>query len=78
MSKIRKAVVAALTAAAGSVLTAITTHGLPTDTSGWTALLGAAVVVGLGAGLAVYGTPNAPAVTRPSADPVRRSFPPAL
>jgi hypothetical protein len=72
MSKVRKAIVAALLAAAGAVFSAITTTGAPSDSDDWVALLGAAVVVGVTAGLAVWRVPNAPAVTPPADGSVRR------
>lgn len=58
MSKIRKAIAAFVTAAAGSVVTSIATGGMPATGAGWAAVLGAAVGVGLVAALAVYGIRN--------------------
>jgi hypothetical protein len=72
MNKIRKAITAGLIAAAGAVVSAITTTGLPKDSSGWLQLLGAAAGVGLAAALAVWRVPNAPAVTPPADGTVRR------
>ncbi len=72
MSKIRKALVAGLIAAAGAVVSAATTTGLPKDQTGWLELLVTAAGVGLAAGLAVWRVPNAPAVTLPADGSVRR------
>ncbi len=72
MSKIRKAITAALTAAAGSILSAITAQGVPTTTAGWLSMLGTAAGVGLAALLAVYAVRNAPAVRVPADGTVRR------
>ena len=72
MSKIRKAITAGLTAAAGSILSAITANGVPSTSGGWLALLGTAAGVGVAALLAVYAIPNAPAVTPPADGSVRR------
>lgn len=72
MSKIRKALVAGLIAAAGAVVSALTTTGVPADSAGWLQLLGAAAGVGIAAALAVWRVPNAPAVARPTDGSVRR------
>ncbi len=72
MSKIRKAITAGLVAAAGAVVSAITTTGVPADSSGWLQLLGAAAGVGLAAALAVWRVPNAPAVAPPADGRVQR------
>jgi hypothetical protein len=74
MSKIRKAIAAFVTAAAGSVVTSIATGGIPTTGAGWAAVLGAAAGVGLVAALAVYGVRNAPAVAPPADASVRRTY----
>lgn len=74
MSKIRKAVTAFVAAAGSAVLTKVTTDGLPADSTGWLELLGAAVGFGLAAAYAVWRVPNAPAVTPPSTDPIRRTY----
>lgn len=77
MSKIRKAIAAFALAAAGVVVASVTTNGLPADNAGWLALLGAALGVGLAAGLAVYKVPNAPAVRPAASDEdarVRRTY----
>lgn len=67
MSKIRKALVAGLLAAAGAVVSAITANGVPKDSAAWLTVLGTAAGVGVAAAYAVWRTPNAPAV-RPVAD----------
>lgn len=72
MSKIRKALVAAVTAAAGAVLSAITANGVPSTSSGWLALLSGAAGIGLAALLAVYAVPNAPTVRPPADGSMRR------
>lgn len=75
MSKIRKAIAAFASAAAGAVLTSIATNGMPVDGEGWAALLGAAVGVGVLAALAVYGIRNAPALPASADDAaVRRGY----
>lgn len=74
MSKTRKALTAFFASAAGAVVARVATDGMPADAAAWFALAGAAVGVGLAAAYAVWRVPNAPAVTPPSNDPVRRTY----
>jgi hypothetical protein len=57
ISKIRKALMAAGTAAVGVLFTAITTKA-PDSSEGWAALIGAAVGAGVLAGYATWRVPN--------------------
>lgn len=61
MAKIRKALVAAVSAAAAALLGALAQGGVPADTVGWLAVLGTAASAGLVAGYATWRVPNAPA-----------------
>lgn len=74
MSKIRKAVAAFISTAAGAVVTSIVTNGMPSNSADWFALAGTAAGVGLAAAYAVWRVRNAPAVTPPAADPIRRTY----
>lgn len=58
-SKIRKAITAGFATAAGAVVSSITTNGLPSGANEWVQLIGAALVVGALAGIAVWRIPNA-------------------
>jgi len=72
MSKIRKAVTAFFTAAAGAVVAGVVTNGLPADAAAWFALVGTAAGVGLAAAYAVWRVPNS--VAPPADGTVRRSY----
>ncbi len=60
-ASIRKAVVAGAGAALAAFLGAWVKGGAPADTAGWGAMAGAAVAVGIGAGVATWGVKNEPA-----------------
>jgi hypothetical protein len=62
MSKFRKAVSAAFTAALAVLLTGLATE-IPRTNAGWAALLGSAAGAACVAGYAVYRVPNEPAAT---------------
>jgi hypothetical protein len=74
MKKIRKAVVAFVTAGVGAAVAKVVTDGAPKDSAGWVELVGAAAAVGLAAAIAVWRVPNAPAVTPPADPSIRRSY----
>lgn len=59
MGRIRKALVAALGATLGAIVTALVNGGQPATREGWAALVGGSVGVGVVAGLATWGVRNA-------------------
>lgn len=70
MNRVRKAVVAAVATAVGSLTTALVNGDQPVSTEGWAALVGGSIGLGVVAGFATYSVRNTGAGIGPNGSEV--------